>query len=191
MSTPRKLVPNVHEFLQRAADDYGKIKREQFAQDIYCELVEGKISSPIEDLFFIACQVLCVSEYIYVNPEAITNESGEPCRGHGVFISPQVKAGKFTVDFVVSQNGLMQNDCSGIVVELDGHDFHDKDKTQRAYEKARDRFLVKSGYKVLHFTGSEVVADPYRVAFEVLLLAGVFLGSDREEYDEKNPLGIL
>lgn len=187
MSNLRKLAPNIIEFLNRAAIDYGKIKESEFSQNIFCELVEGKITSPIEDLFFIACNVLCAAEYVEVNHGPERAEDGLWRHGIGIFISPQFSVGKYRVDFVISYNGNNKTECTGIAVELDGHEFHDKDKTQRAYEKARDRFLVKSGYKVLHFTGSEVVADPYKVAFEVLQLAGVIYGS---EYDQSNPFGI-
>lgn len=55
-----------------------------------------------------------------------------------------------------------------LIVELDGHEFHDKNKNQRAYEKSRDRYLVRQGYKIFHYTGSELVADPKKVASEVM-----------------------
>ena len=75
-----------------------------------------------------------------------------------------------------------------VIVELDGHAFHDKDKKQRSYEKARDRFFVKEGYQVLHYTGSDVVADPYRVAFEVLEVLDVLEAG--EAYAPTNPVGF-
>ena len=75
-----------------------------------------------------------------------------------------------------------------LVVELDGHAFHDKDKRQRSYEKARDRYLVQQGLRVLHFTGSDVVADPHKVAYEVLEMLGVYSGSFRK-YNPADPLG--
>jgi len=53
-------------------------------------------------------------------------------------------------------------------VECDGHEFHDKDKKQRSYEKARDRYLQKEGYAVLHFTGSDIVSSPVFAATEVV-----------------------
>jgi hypothetical protein len=49
---------------------------------------------------------------------------------------------------------------------------------------------MKAGYRVLHFTGSEVVSDPYKVAFEVLSLIGISTVSGIDEYDPLNPLGI-
>jgi very-short-patch-repair endonuclease len=74
-------------------------------------------------------------------------------------------------------------------VYLDGHDFHYKDKRQRSYEKARDREMVRAGYRVLHYTGSDVVADPLKVAYEALEFVGAFVGSGREGYNKEDPLG--
>lgn len=42
------------------------------------------------------------------------------------------------------------------VVELDGHDFHERTKEQAARDRSRDRDLMANGYQVLRFTGSEV-----------------------------------
>lgn len=191
MSDNRKLADNVNKFLFDAAESFGRIKADQFSQDIFCQLVDGKNQSPIEDLFFIACHVLCASRYTEINPDPSVDNNGAESLGCGVFVHPQCKIGKYRVDFLITQNGIGPDYAlSPVVVELDGHDFHDKDKAQRAYEKGRDRFLVKSGYKVLHFTGSEVVADPYRVAYEALELVGFNTGWGDDEYNPDNPLGI-
>lgn len=186
MSENRKLADNVMQFLGKASDAYGRIKAEQFSQEMYCQLVEGKIKSPIEDLFFIAVHAQCAPEYLELNPEPWFDERRNEWRiGFGLHMFPQFTVGKYRVDFLLEYtDGPQPNQ---VVVELDGHDFHDKDKAQRAYEKGRDRFLVASGYRVLHFTGSEVVADPYKVAFEALKILGAV---EREEYDPENPFGI-
>jgi hypothetical protein len=54
-----------------------------------------------------------------------------------------------------------------LVVELDGHDFHERTKEQAKRDKSRDRRLTALGFTVFRFTGSEVHAEPYRVADEV------------------------
>lgn len=191
MSDIRKLAPNVTEFLFEASESFGRIKTDEFSQDLFCQLIENGIKSPIEDLFFIACHVMCAANFVEVNPYVWGGINKEVADGCGVFIFPQVKIGKYRVDFLLKQNGIgPAESLSPVVIELDGHDYHDKDKTQRAYEKARDRFLVKSGYKVLHFTGSEVVADPYKVAFEALSMIGMCSVSGASEYNPSNPLGI-
>lgn len=44
-------------------------------------------------------------------------------------------------------------------VELDGHEFHEKTKAQVTYRNRRDRDLQAKGWKILHFSGSELVAS--------------------------------
>ncbi|MGB4345806.1 MAG: DUF559 domain-containing protein [Burkholderiaceae bacterium] len=186
MTDNRKIADNVMQFMSRASDDYGRIKAEHFSQDMYCQLVEGKINSPIEDLFFMAVHVQCAADFVETNPEPWFDDTRNTWRiGFGLHIFPQFTIGKYRVDFLLEYtDGPQPNQ---VVIELDGHDFHDKDKAQRAYEKGRDRFLVASGYRVLHFTGSEVVSDPYRVAFEALKILGAL---DREKHDPANPFGV-
>jgi very-short-patch-repair endonuclease len=135
-------------------------------------------------LFWIAAQALCASQYTDINPEAI----GDKLQS-GIYIRQQAPIGKYRVDFLIEQIGLGPDDIyTPVVVELDGHDFHDKDKRQRSYENERDRFLVKKGFRVLHFTGSDVVADPFRVASEVLEMLCVYAGSGREAYNKDDPM---
>jgi very-short-patch-repair endonuclease len=47
-----------------------------------------------------------------------------------------------------------------LVVEVDGHDFHDRTKEQASYDRKRDRELSLEGYRVIRFTGSDVYNFP-------------------------------
>lgn len=185
MSEYRVIAQNVMDFLEKASVSYGKMQEDFFSQDMFTQLVEGKINSPIEDLFFIAFNLQCAAEVTTVNPNPVMEVDGSISEGYGVVIKPQAKIGNYRVDFLISISPA--NGLPDVVVELDGHDFHDKDKHQRAYEKSRDRFLVQNGYKVLHFTGSEIVADPNKAAFEALFTLGGVLG--RGGYDPLDPTG--
>lgn len=183
---------NVWEFLHKASDDYAKIKAEKFTRERHSDIIEQPITSPIEQLFLIAMHVMCEANFDLVNPEPEVTRAGLPILRGGVFIYPQRKIDRYTVDFLIQNIGFTDTPAvRTVVVELDGHDFHDKDKQQRSYEKARDRFLLKRDFKVLHFTGSDVVADPYAVAHEVLdaLEAYGAIGSD--PYNKKNPFGLF
>lgn len=184
----RKIESNVIDFLSAACALYGEIEAERFSQEMFCNMLENT-QSPIEDMFWVALHMQCLSEYIPVNPEFEFDRENGFIPGYGVHIQPQKKVGNYRVDFVLTRECGPNKLFTPVAVELDGHDYHDKNKTQRAYEKGRDRFLVKSGYRVIHFTGSEVVADPYKVAYETLDFLEVFAGS-RNEYDPTNPLGI-
>jgi very-short-patch-repair endonuclease len=180
MTSDRKIEPNVMAFLEGAAQAYGRIQEEDFSQHLYTRCLE-RHQSPIEDLFWIALATIAAAERIAVNPTPEFLPGTDPYYPHGIYCWPQAKIGRFTVDFLLST----QHPKSGVVVELDGHQFHDKNKHQRSYEKARDRFLVREGYQVLHFTGSDIVRDPYQAAHEVMELMGFI----HVEYDPICPLG--
>jgi very-short-patch-repair endonuclease len=89
------------------------------------------------------------------------------------FVYPQVCFDPYRVDFLLGHvdidvgKGDLRSE-SWIVVECDGHEFHDKTKEQAQRDKARDRFLVASGAKVMRFTGSEIWRDPTACAVEAL-----------------------
>ena len=186
----RQLVENVWAFMDKTAALVGRMESDRFSQEMHANCLELGLQSPIEDMFWIACHALCKAEFMEVNPGPEYDKNGELESGYGVFIKPQAKIGAYRVDFEIQQHGIGPKEfLSPVVVELDGHDFHDKDKRQRSYEKARDRFLVKSGYKVLHFTGSDVVADPFKVAFEALSIIGLYCNSGVTEYDPTDPFG--
>jgi very-short-patch-repair endonuclease len=73
---------------------------------------------------------------------------------------------KYRVDFLICS--IYQGKEFKIVVECDGHEFHEKTKQQAIRDKKRDRDLTKNNYTILHFTGSEIWKDPYLCAREAL-----------------------
>jgi hypothetical protein len=94
------------------------------------------------------------------------------------FITPQVWIGDYRVDFLIGHLECEPNKFTGdtfldnwVVVECDGHDFHEKTKEQAQRDKARDRYLVSAGFKVMRFTGSEIWRDPTACAIEALYVA--------------------
>ena len=81
----------------------------------------------------------------------------------------KVKNGKvFRVDFCVALKTKGQ--YISLVVECDGHDYHEKTKAQAQKDKSRDRLLKQAGYDVIHFTGSEIWMDPEKCAKEVIAI---------------------
>ena len=181
----RDLVPDVWAFLDQTSDRIGRLHAELFSQRLH-SLAVSDLESPIEDRFLIACAALCDAALCEMHV-GIADPNGSD---RGFFIQPQARIDQYRVDFLLTQYGIGPEDIySPVIVELDGHDFHDKDKRQRSYEKARDRHLVKRKYRVLHFTGSDIVADPFRAAHEALDMAGVFVGACMNEtYNPQDPL---
>lgn len=55
-----------------------------------------------------------------------------------------------------------------VVVECDGHAFHERTPRQAEHDKRRDRYLQAHGYRVLRFTGSEIHRNPNAAALEAL-----------------------
>jgi hypothetical protein len=65
-----------------------------------------------------------------------------------------------------------KNDLSNkveIVIECDGHDFHEKTKEQARKDRSRDRSLQDIGYFVLRFTGSEIFEDAEKCVTEAYI----------------------
>lgn len=54
-----------------------------------------------------------------------------------------------------------------LVVECDGHNFHERTKEQAAKDRARDRWLTSKDYDVFRFTGSELWRNPMACAEQV------------------------
>lgn len=52
-------------------------------------------------------------------------------------------------------------------VECDGHEFHEKTKEQVRSDRFRERCLMKEGYTVVRFAGSEIFDDAQKCALEV------------------------
>jgi hypothetical protein len=82
-------------------------------------------------------------------------------------IYPQQAIGKYRADFILirlrfgytGKAGFEKRTCdtlARVVIECDGHDFHEKTKEQAKRDKERDRLMQTEGYYVLRFTGSEL-----------------------------------
>ena len=72
-----------------------------------------------------------------------------------VVIVPQQPISCYRVDLAIHARKMR------LVIEVDGHEWHEKTKEQAARDKRRDRDLQQEGWNVFHFTGSEVWCDPF------------------------------
>lgn len=75
-----------------------------------------------------------------------------------VEIRQQVEIGPYRVDFIVGKD---------MVIECDGHDFHERTAEQATADRRRDRQMIADGWKVFRFTGSEIFRDPAACAREI------------------------
>ncbi len=95
--------------------------------------------------------------------------TGEP---ENFSITPQheIDAGgrTYRADLFVEYTNLPTGTTKRVVVEADGHDFHERTKEQAKRDRQRDRDMQGEGYSVLRFTGSEIHADAAKCASEIV-----------------------
>lgn len=132
------------------------------------ELEAGGCASPIEEAMLMA--LLTVGLQQAEGAECGRLVVGDLNGPEVLRIRPQTKVGRFRVDFqveLVSRTDFDDVDTAAVLVECDGHDYHERTKAQAKRDKSRDRALQSAGHQVLHYTGSEIWADPYAPATEV------------------------
>lgn len=172
----QRVSKNVKQFITTCAKLVSKYEQERFEFEATGDIQER--SSPIEQLFETALLAVIRLE----DEDFDTFQVGGQWRSRGIDIWPQYKIGNYKVDYALSREcadaAIGTRFVRHIVVELDGHAFHDKDEKQRRYEKRRDRYIQKLGYKVFRYTGSEIVQDPFNAAIECV----AFLVGCDEEY---------
>lgn len=79
----------------------------------------------------------------------------------------KVKNKEYRVDIWV-KTFLKDGSEIDVIVECDGHNFHEKTKEQAAKDKKRDRDLTSLGFRIMRFTGSEIFEDASGCSFEVM-----------------------
>lgn len=84
----------------------------------------------------------------------------------------QQPVGQYRVDFLVTA----EFSDDKIVIECDGHEFHEKTKEQAKHDKERDRYLTAQGFKILRYTGSEIYNDFDKIEKELTVLLDVPFG---------------
>jgi very-short-patch-repair endonuclease len=127
----------------------------------------SKCESPIEQLMAVALEA----------QSKVFERTRTHFKGYlGVESQVEIKTGEKTyrADFVIEWEAFRWPDkpvtVAKVIVECDGHAFHERTKEQAKRDKARDRALQAAGYTVLRFTGSEVWADPDACAKEAMAL---------------------
>lgn len=113
----------------------------------------GSPESPIEQMMLDALPDDLVPESATVNGEKFRRHFYLSCQFHVVLR-------KYRTDFLFWEVLPDGDFTPGIVIECDGHDFHEKTAAQAHKDKLRDRRLQADGFTVLHFTGSEIYKDP-------------------------------
>lgn len=146
-------------------DDDAVVARRRSQQSFY-DQVFSLCESPIERLFLCALEL----EFHLKASQTPCPALIGPSPDYDFVVQPQYELSTFRVDVAVRRL-IGQNDPRAVpvlVVELDGHEFHERTKEQAQRDKSRDRQLQALGWKVLRFTGTEVYRDPRACALEVV-----------------------
>jgi very-short-patch-repair endonuclease len=90
----------------------------------------------------------------------------------------QQKIGRHRVDFVA--HWTYPEYQQKIIIECDGHNFHERTKEQAQRDRAKDRDWQNAGYRVFRFTGSEIYRDAFKCATEVFEALGMIADEVRQ-----------
>lgn len=157
MSNTRKKA--IQAFVDGLADSVSFL--EEKAEESFMAALK-RCESPIEELMLAR---LMFVKPTWIRPGNITGFHS----GAGEYrVYQQQRIGDYRVDFLINVTlPWPPREEIQLVVECDGHDFHEKTKEQAARDKARDRYLIEQGYTVLRFTGSEIYRDAAKCAEQV------------------------
>jgi hypothetical protein len=169
------LKPNIRQRL----DEYSEHKRTKLEEELaeFADLL-NLCESPLEQLLLLEFAAI-----FDANPRGMSED--RHLRGSiafpnvdrfGVAIRQQriisTKRKSYRADFLVTVEDWNwekgeHEELIRLVIEVDGHDYHERTKEQAEYDKVRDRSMTSEGYTILRFTGREVYRDATTVASEV------------------------
>jgi hypothetical protein len=153
--------------------------------------------SPPQDAMFVALTMVGRERFkaVYFAPDRAVVDAFHPIEAATkanpiesyLVICPECEIARYRVDFLLrlsSQEPFMEApewperleteaDRHGyitkeLVVEVDGHDFHDRTKAQASRDRERDRTLQRRDLPVARYTGSDIWRDAFRCADDAL-----------------------
>ena len=139
------------------------VREEEYARQHFGDLL-SRCESPIEAKFIVA--LFGHGEFDDMVVRVGTGAEHFGCLADKLEVCPQFVIGPYRCDFAFLQFHP-RGTTTRIIVECDGHDFHDRTKEQAQRDKSRDRFLQSRGWRVFRFTGSEIHRDAHKCVDEV------------------------
>lgn len=148
-----------NDWIVKVADDFSKELLELIYN--FQDQFSGWVESPIELKFLTAFWALTrlrsiecwlCHPYPTTTPVMFKNS----CREYDMVIVPQYPWKKYRTDFCLGGRSV----GTLILIECDGHDFHDRTKEQAIWDRERDANAQKDGFSILRFTGSQLTRDP-------------------------------
>ena len=131
--------------------------------------------SPIEELYAIAYNIRLMQagfpykEIIYLIPQK------------RIVVNNHTYFADFLIDVESSQFFISEHNYK-LIIECDGHEFHEKTKAQVEKRNVRDMELKSNGYDILHFSGSQIFKDPMKCADETFKYITSKIGEVKATY---------
>jgi very-short-patch-repair endonuclease len=141
---------------------------------------EASLESPIERLLLAALQgqvalgTWCGMQAVVLSPRCRAVASDVLTARPGfrpLIIEPQKEVCGCRVDFLITTCRSTWDDAligeAKLVVECDGHDFHERTEEQARRDRSRDREFQSAGYTVFRFTGAEIWKNAWACAYQI------------------------
>ena len=122
------------------------------------EELEKKPESPIERAFLIGLMSLSYTAPCYDFGDTFSRMLCIADHLPRIQVELQAPVLEYRADFLLTVR-LRGEVIGRVVIECDGHNFHERTKEQAARDRSRDRAMLLAGYKVVRFTGSELHRD--------------------------------
>lgn len=156
--------------MMRDLEDTLELSR-QTAEGIFNHLAQ-KCQSPIEVLM-LGALAYGLDRVVDSRQRAFPSFCARSNLAEGVLLRPQEQIGPYRVDFALTYTLCHFPGSPGVftkvnvVIECDGHDYHNITKEQAQRDRERDRYLQQCGWSVLRFTGTEIYRSPQHCADQV------------------------
>lgn len=116
------------------------------------EMAEHRLESPIEHVMFAALFYSFGDDEAFaflIKDFSFGENQSSPFDQTDIYI--QALVGTYRVDFLFDVH--TDENRKFIVIECDGHDYHERTKEQAAKDRSRDRWMARQGISVVRFTG--------------------------------------
>lgn len=155
---------------QRAARHMSDHVRRLTITDKASTFADGRGDTPIELALHAAIVVEarfggCI-EFEVISPRRGERFNWQDGSSRNLVIESQIDVEGRRVDFVAS---VLGEDCPEyLIIECDGHEFHERTPKQAARDRNHDWALQNSGVKFRRFTGTQIWRDPCWCADQVI-----------------------
>jgi len=141
-------------------------RNEKSAHFLYVHGIGNEdISSPIEQIYYLATSILFYEENNINLFDMPIPQYEIQCNG-SKYIADFFYSNEETKNISEDQGYKYQYSDIRVVVECDGHKFHQKTKKQIIRDNKRQMAIQLSGYDIIRFSGSQICENPMKCAKE-------------------------